>query len=223
MKARDVPEELSQQAHRRLIGVLGLLLPALVYLVAGTRPTDGLQSWRLLSAVSDYYYTGAVVVLVGVLVSLSLFLVTYPGYEGVKADRIVSVTGGVATFAVAFFPTNAPHGVVALSWWRPWMGVVHIIAAIAMFVAFILFSVWLFRRSNIPKRRDRPAPKRRRDDICLACGLVMIACVAWSIAAGLMGASIFAPEAIAIEAFAISWLVKGEIIEWIQARLRSTP
>src|SRR5215471_6413943 len=80
-----VPRDLSYQTHRRLIGVLGFLLPILLYLVAGLRPTAPLPRWTLLDSVSAYYYTGAVAILVGVLFALSLFLFSYPGYENVIA------------------------------------------------------------------------------------------------------------------------------------------
>jgi hypothetical protein len=39
--AGATPEILSQQGHRRLIGILGLLLPILIYLLAGMLPTTG--------------------------------------------------------------------------------------------------------------------------------------------------------------------------------------
>jgi hypothetical protein len=66
------------------------------------------------------------------------------------------------------------------------------------------------RKSNIPNRRDRPPAKRRRDDACLACGIVMIGCVLWAASALITDAPIFWPESMAIAAVAISWLVKGE-------------
>ncbi len=40
------PRVFSQQAHRRLIGVLGFVLPVLLYLVSGLRPTEGLLAWQ---------------------------------------------------------------------------------------------------------------------------------------------------------------------------------
>jgi hypothetical protein len=210
---RDRPEELSLLAHRRIIGTLGLILPALVYLLAGVRPTPGLARWDLLWSVSAYYYTGAVGVFVGVLFALSLFLFSYRGYKGVKADRIVGAVGGVAALIVALFPTAAPAGQSVPAWWSEPTGSIHGAAAVLLFAAFILFSVWLFRRSDTPKRSERPPDKRRRDDICLGCGLVMIACVVWAAVAHFVVAPIFWPESIAIVAFAVSWLVKGELFD----------
>src|SRR6267143_5118984 len=133
------PGSLSQQGHRRLIGILGLLLPILVYVLAGLLPTVGLPRWRALASVSAYYYTGAVSVFAGVLFALALFLLTYPGYKEVAADRAVGRVGGLAAIAVALFPTTAPAGISAPSWWHPQMAVVHHVAAVVLFVSFILF------------------------------------------------------------------------------------
>lgn len=213
-------QDLSQQAHRQLIGLLGLFLPVLLYLLAGLRPTDGLHPWSLLPSVSAYYYTGAVGVFTGVLFALSLFLFTYPGYKGIIADRLVGRLGGAAALGVALFPTAAPDGLTEPSWWTPTLRVVHYVSAVLLFTAFILFSVWLFRKSNIPKRRDRPADKRRRDDACLACGIVMIGSMLWAASALFTHAPIFWPESMAIVAFAGSWLVKGEAHQLVRRAVR---
>ena len=204
-------ESLSQQAHRRLIGILGLLLPLLLYVFAGLRHTVGLPAWTPLNSISAYYYTGAVAIFVGVLFALALFLSTYPGYKGVIADRLLGLVGGTAAILVALFPTSAPDGLSAPTWWSPYMRTVHYLSAVVLFVAFILFAIWLFRKSNIPRRGDRPLEKRRRDDICLASGIIMIASVLWAASSMFTHAPIFIPESIAIIAFAVSWLTKGEV------------
>jgi hypothetical protein len=205
----NAPKDLSQRAHRRLIGVLGILLPVLLYVVAGLRPVDGLPSWVPLPSVSAYYYTGAVAIFVGVLFSLSLFLFTYRGYEGVRADRVVGIVGGAAALGVSLFPTSPPDAVTEPPWWNFWIEAVHYVSAVVLFACFILFATWLFRKSSVAKA-DRPLEKRRRDAVSLACGIVMIVCVLWAAASAIARAPILLPEAIAIVAFAISWLVKGE-------------
>jgi len=218
--ASHPPRELSQQGHRRLIGVLGLLLPALLYLLAGLRPTAGLEPWWLLDSVSAYYYTGAVGVFTGILFALALFLLTYPGYHGVLADRLLGWLGGSAALGVALFPTGAPGTLPEPTWWAPWVRTVHYLSAVLLFVAFILFAIWLFRKSDIPLRRDRPPDKRWRDDICLGCGLVMIGAVLWAASSIITGRPILVPEAIAIVAFAVSWLIKGEAYQPIVRAVR---
>ena len=204
------PRELSQQNHRRLIGWLGLCLPFLLYVIAGLRPETGLERWTLLGSVSEYYYTGATGIFVGVLFALALFLITYPGYEGAIADRLLGIIAGCAALGVALFPTAAPEPLVEPAWWNPTIRIIHYVSAITLFVSFIAFSIWLFRKSDIPKRRDRPPEKRHRDDVCLACGIVMTICVLWAASAVVTHWPIFWPEAIAIGAFAVSWLTKGE-------------
>jgi len=220
MAPRHTPENMSQQGQRQLIGILGLLLPALIYVLAGLLPTVGLPRWRVLDSVSAYYYTGGVGVFVGVLFALALFLVSYPGYRGVAADRVVGRVGGIAAIIVALFPTKAPRGLLAPSWWRPRMAAVHYLAAVVLFTSFILFAIWLFRKSNIPRRQDRPPDKRRRDDICLACGIIMIITVLWAASSTFTHAPIFLPESIAIAAFAVSWLTKGEIQKPVMEMVR---
>ena len=204
-------ESLSQQAHRRLIGILGLLLPLLLFIFAGLRHTVGLPAWTPLNSISAYYYTGAVAIFVGVLFALALFLLTYPGYKGVIADRLLGLVGGTAAILVTLFPTSAPDGLSAPTWWSPYMRTVHYLSAVVLFVVFILFAIWLFRKSNIPRRGDRPLEKRRRDDICLASGIIMIASVLWAASSMVTHAPIFIPESMAIIAFAVSWLTKGEV------------
>lgn len=214
------PRDLSQQAHRRLIGALGLLLPVLLYVIAGLRPTTGLPRWTFLPSVSAYYYTGAVAVFIGMLFALSLFLLTYRGYEGVIADRVVGFFGGVGALGVAFFPTGAPNALPNPDWWTPTSRVVHYASATVLFTSFILFSIWLFRKSSIPERSRRPLDKQRRDTVSLICGIVMIAAVLWTASSILTHSAIFVPEAIAIIAFAVSWLVKGEAYEPVVAAVR---
>jgi heme A synthase len=204
---------LSQRAHRQLIGYLGLAMPVLLYLIAGFRPTDGLERWEVLCSVSAYYYTGATGVFTGILFALSLFLFSYKGYTGVIADRVVGSIGGAAALGVALFPTAAPPGLTPPTWWSDTTRVIHYLSALTLFASFILFAVWLFRRSTIPLRSARPAKKRHRDDICLACGVVMFGAVLWAASSLITNAPIFVPEAIAIGAFAVSWLVKGEAPE----------
>lgn len=209
-KPRRAPVDLSQQAHRRLVGILGLSLPLLLYLMAGLRPTMGLTDWKLLPSVSAYYYTGGVAFFVGILFALALFLLTYRGYEGEIADRVVGFLGGCGALGVAIFPTSAPVRVSPASWWSEPLEKIHYMSAVVLFLSFIAFSIWLFRKSNIPRKADRPLEKRIRNNIYLGCGIAMIIGVLWAGSSLFTKAPIFWAETMAIVGFAISWLVKGE-------------
>jgi hypothetical protein len=207
------PDDLSSNAHRQLIGYMGLILPALLWLIAGWRPTEGLQPWKPLPSISAYYYTGAVAAFAGILVALALFLFSYRGYDNAyrRSDRIAAIIAGVAAVLVAFFPTGAPSDLEALSWWTPLIGRIHYCSAVVLFGAFIFFSLFLFRKSKVKRGEPLPRDKRVRNAIHIFCGAAMLACMLWAGIATVIGAPIFWPEALALEFFAVSWLAKGRV------------
>lgn len=215
--ARD---DLSDNAHRQLIGYIGLALPALLYLLAGARPTSGLERWKALGSISAYFYTGAVAAFVGMLVALALFLLTYRGYANRyhRLDRAAAMTAGCAALAVAFFPTGAPIPELGVSWWSPRSAVIHYLAAIVLFASFAFFSLFLFRLGS---DESPPADKRRLNTVFLVCGVAIVASIVWAGINGWTGKSIFVPESVALIAFAISWLVKGRAHRTIAAAVRS--
>ena len=149
-----------------------------------------------------------------------LFLFTYPGYEQAIADRVVGCVGGAAASASLCARLQPPKGLSPPPWWNSALRTVHYVSAVILFLSFILFAVWLFRKSNIPKGQKRPPEKRWRDAACLICGLVMIGSVIWAASSLITHAPIVIPEAIAIFAFAISWLVKGEAYQPVLSAMR---
>lgn len=207
------PDDLSSHAYRQLIGSLGLVLPLLLWLIGGLRPTEGLPRWELLGSVSAYYYTGSVAAFVGVLVALGVFLFTYRGYnnEYRRRDRVAAIIAGGAAVLVAFFPTAAPNGLAAPSWWTPRTGAIHYVAAVVLFCAFIYFSLFLFPKSRVGAGAPLPPDKRFRNGIYIVCGIAMVGCILWAAGASLSGEAIFWPEALALEFFAVSWLFKGRV------------
>ena len=213
------PDDLSDNAHRQLIGYIGLVLPFLLIWIAVIR--DGIEQWKNLESISAYYYTGAVAAFVGMLVALALFLFTYRGYANKhnRADRFVAKTAALASVLIAFFPTKAPEGVPALSWWEPWTGVLHHVGAIILFTMFAIFALWLFRLTAVGEQQD--VDKRLRNNIYLFCGIMIVACISWAGINGLNGKPIFWPESIALIAFAVSWLVKGYALRTIMYKVRS--
>ena len=207
---------MSGDAHRRLIGWIGLLLPALLIAIAISR--DGIERWRSLESISAYYYTGAVAAFVGMLVALALFLFTYRGFDNKynKADRVVAIAAGFAALIVAFFPTAAPSGVPPLAWWSRSTGIVHHVAAAVLFAMFAIFALWLFRLRSDGKTETAGW----RNKLYLACGVAITACIVWAGYNGLGGRNLFMPESIALIAFSLSWLVKGYAVETLVRKTR---
>jgi hypothetical protein len=148
---------------------------------------------------------------VGVLIALAVFLFTYQGYDNAyrRRDRVAAIVAGAAAALVAFFPTDAPGELSPPSWWTPRMGTMHYLSAGVLFAAFIFFSLFLFPKSKVGKGKALPLDKRVRNWIYVACGVAMVVCMLWVASALSAGASIFWPEALALEFFAVSWLAKG--------------
>lgn len=214
-------DDRSDNAHRQLIGYIGLALPLILWVIAGWRPTGLSARWRIMDSISAYYYSGAVAAFVGMLVALALFLITYRGYDNKygRVDRLAARIAGCAALLVAFFPTSAPDGFPKIPWWTPSTRVVHYVSAIVLFSMFALFCVWLFRLGT----SDPPPPdKRWRNRIYLVCGIVILISMTWAGVAGWKERPIFWLESLALIAFAVSWLVKGRAPTTIANAVRNT-
>ena len=200
----------STHVHRQFIGYSGMVLPIALWLLAGRRPTEGLQPWKLLESVSAYYYTGAIAAFVGILAVLGVFLFTYRGYRNKdqNLDRAAAIVAASAAFVVAFFPTCAPTERLRLAWWNPATGTIHYVAAVILFSSFSFFSLFLFPKSNI-KGKPLPADKQARNSLYVLCGIGILVCMLWAGSSYFTGAPIFWAEALALECFGASWLVKG--------------
>jgi len=216
-------DDLSTHAHRQLIGSVGLLLPVLLWLIAGWRPL-GARPWAPLSSISAYYYTGSVSVFAGMLVTMALFLFAYHGYANkyYLRDRIAAVIASGAAILVALFPTGAPIEFMAPAWWTPITGFIHFASATVLFGSFIFFCLFQFPKANKKKRTPLPRAKKLRNAVYFACGAAMMMCIFWAIFASLTGKPIFWPEALALEFFAVSWLVKGRAYSTVAAAGRKT-
>jgi hypothetical protein len=213
------PDDISGYTHRQVIGYLGLALPILLVQLEHMRPNALSDNWSG-DSISDYYWTGAVPLFVGLLAGLSLYLLTYRGYdnESHKYDRGAAIIAGIAAAVVALFPTAPPSGIApGLTWWADWIKVTHAVAAIALFSMFAVFSLWLFRKTAPGEQPS--ADKKRRNAIYLSCGIGILASMAWALVAGLAKRSIFWPESLALIFFAWSWLVKGRALGSIRSTL----
>jgi len=96
---------LSFLSLRRVLGVLGMGLPFLLYL--GGLAIYGVP---LLSSVSAYYHSPARDILVGTLCAIGVFLLCYRGFEPLPGERLtdrrVSFVAGLGALGVAFLPTR---------------------------------------------------------------------------------------------------------------------
>jgi hypothetical protein len=203
-------DDLSTAAHRLYIGGVGLLFPLMLWILAGLRPAVE-RPWAPLISVSAYYYSGAVSVFSGMLIAMALFLFSYRGYANryYLRDRVAAIIAGLAAIVIAIFPSGAPPGFPTLSYWTPRSSTIHLGAAVVLFSCFIFFALFQFPLSGVEKGEPLPRDKQVRNWIYRACGVAMVICMLWVTYAGYIRAPIYWPEALALEFFALSWLVKG--------------
>jgi hypothetical protein len=199
------PRIISYLTLRKAVGYLGMLLP--VALLAGNWV---IFSGGLQQAVSDYYYTGMRDVLVGGLCVIGAFLLAYHGYD--RWDSLFTNAAGVGAVGVALFPTPPDHPSARANI----VGDFHFAFGSVMFASLIVIALWLFRKTG---PGGRTHAKQIRDTVYLICGLIMLVSLALAgivslpFAAGLNSLNpVFWLQAIAIAAFGVSWLVKGQAI-----------
>jgi hypothetical protein len=189
---------------RRAVGVVAVALPFV--LLAGKLLIDGPG---LPGSISAYYYTSMRNVLVGLLFMQGTFLLSYR-YD--RRDTVAAAIAGVAVIGVALFPTQPTNPTpvdVAI-------GIVHLVCATTFFLTTAWISLFLFTLSSgSPTRR-----KLQRNVVYRVAGIVILVCLVLQVAAdNLLPRAIvdavhpvFWLESLAIIAFGVSWLVKGETV-----------
>jgi hypothetical protein len=203
------PLVISYLTLRKAIGYLGIALPFVLYF--GGKLLHGLG---MQSSISAYYHTEMGDVFVGTMCSIGVFMAAYKGYE--KQDDIAGDLACLFAVGVALFPT-APD---APSQQDKFIGAIHLTSAALFFLTLSFFSLYLFRKTNPDKTPTRQ--KLNRNKVYRVCGYTMLGALALILATKLLPESaaetiqrvkpIFWLEGIAIEAFGVSWMTKGEAI-----------
>ena len=215
--------------HRRIIGVLGVLLPLSLWVFGKILDVDPLPS-----SLSAHFHFDTGPVFVATWCVVGAFLISYYGYHW--SDRVVTSAGGIGAIGLAQCPTPGIAGTVVHSVCPA--GQIHPAFVALFFISMIVLVVCIFTRSmavdrktrlnlvrwcgflwyftpKSDKERDaRRGWKRVRDYTYMSAGLVMAV-------SGLL--MIFSPESFgvmrvfwfetaAISAFGIAWFVKGAAV-----------
>lgn len=191
---------------QRVVGLIALTLPV-VLLAGGEISGDGLQG-----SISSYYYTRLGSYFVGALCALAVFFLSYnfrplPDYGW---DNVLSHAAALMAFGVAMFPT-ASDGSEATGGAHV-VATIHLVCACALFVLLGVFSSFRFTLTDDPKTTT--PQKRRRNVLYRVCGATIFGAIAGVVVmnatgVGADGDALFWLETVAVEAFAVSWLVKG--------------
>jgi hypothetical protein len=199
---------------RRAIGILGMILP-LIVILGGFIQLPG----EVQPSISDYYYTNMRDFFVGLMCAVSLFLVTYKGYDNL--DDAVTNLCGLFAFFIAAFPTCIIHGdharVGILQLPDTVSMYVHLASAFLFFLLLALNSMFLFTKTTSADISDA---KRRRNFIYRLCGIVILASL-FLLAIYVLflqktpvakALPVLVLEAVMLLAFGFSWLVKGDTL-----------
>jgi hypothetical protein len=191
----------SYRGLRRGIGILGLVLPFVL----------AIGYMGLRDSVSAFYYTDMRNWFVGSMWATGFFLIFY---RFGKLDNVLSSVAGVLAILVALFPTTPLVLHPALH--QKVIGDLHLTFAAGFLLLLAFFCGFLFTKSG-PVMTDQ---KKLRNKIYRGSGIAITAGV---IAAGLFDVltsgsfrhswhPVFWCESVAVVAFGVSWLIKGETL-----------
>lgn len=204
---------------RRAVGILGILLPVIVAIGAVTLGNcTGIQK-----SISMYYNTVMRNVFVSILAATALFMFAYRGYD--YRDRIAGISAFVFALGIAFFPPgkdmiiNCNYDIPQLQR-ADWVRTVHLISAVLYFITLAFISFFLFTRTD-KKNVVYTSQKKIRNRLYRVCGiiifgsLILIALWMFFFENKFSGFEKYHPifwlETLALVAFGVSWLVKGEV------------
>lgn len=211
------PAVLSYYAMRRAVGLIALTLPFVLaggsILLSLLGPDHALPQPLLQRSISDYYFTPMGNYLVGSLCTIAAFLICSRGYD--LNDEITGYLAGIFTLGVALFPSPNPRS-AHYTELQVNIGFAHTAFAALMFLVLAYFCLFLFRKSSPAKRLTRR--KQHRNSIYMVCGLAILACNCVMVNFALKPAPrvlrpidpLLCCESLALVAFGVAWLTKGE-------------
>ncbi len=211
------PAVLSYYTMRRMVGVIAMMLP---FALAGGAicaalfgPGQTLPHPLLERTISDYYFTSMRNLYVGGLCAIAGFLAGSRGYD--LHDEIAGYVAGFCALGVAFFPSFNPKGGPYTDW-ELTAGFMHTAFAALMYLVLAYMCIFRFRKSS--PGRHLTERKRRRNHVYQGAGLVMLACMFAIVVLTIRSVVerrhpshwLFWCETVALVAFGVAWLTKGE-------------
>jgi len=199
---------LSYLSLRKAVGIIGFALPFVLAFGKIFSQGPGIQS-----SISSYYYADMRNVFVGSLCAIGVFLMSCKGYD--RKDEIAGYLACVFAIGVALFPTTPDVGATSRD---KLIGTLHLSLAALLFLTFAYFSILLFTKTAPDKE---PTPRKfQRNIVYLVCGYTILACIFLMVVVAIPPVKtlverltpIFWLESVAVVAFGVSWLTKGETI-----------
>ncbi|MCD4795059.1 MAG: hypothetical protein K8R54_17640 [Bacteroidales bacterium] len=215
----DINRIISYTALRRAVGILGIALP--IVLAAGAIIMGDCK--QIQPSISLYYNTIMRNVFVGILCGVALFMFAYRGYD--YRDRIAGISAFIFALGIAFFPASGDItrtcDIISVTHFD-WVRGVHLTSAILFFLTLSYFSLFLFTRTTDGNKENHTLQKKQRNKLYRTCGFIMLGSLLLIFLYMIKPDDIlpdlykyhpaFWLETVALFAFGISWLVKGQAI-----------
>ena len=212
---------LSFIAVRRFVGIIGFSLPCLLILYSLMIEDSGPKR-----SISAYFHSGGREILVGSLFGLGVFLYAYKGFskdKRIPTDKFVSRVAAICAVGVAFFPMSFARsgatGQPVDTWMQMIVGetyttLLHGLFALALFSCLATFCLVNFQRHK-PGQDPDPEKQVRNSVFSLLGWVIVLATIGFLVGSFMQfdNAFVFWAESIAVWAFGISWLIKGEAME----------
>jgi protein-S-isoprenylcysteine O-methyltransferase Ste14 len=199
---------LSYLGLRKAVGIIGSALPFVLAFGKILLQGPGIQG-----SISGYYYTDMRNVFVGSLCAIGVFLMSCRGYD--RKDEIAGYLSCFFAIGVAFFPTTPDMSATSRD---RLIGTLHLSFAALFFLTLAYFSLKLFTKTDPNKNPTRR--KLQRNTVYRVCGYTILLCIFLCFIVALPRVKsllawltpVFWLESVAIVAFGVSWLTKGETI-----------
>jgi hypothetical protein len=193
---------------RKAVGIIGVALPFVLAFGKMLLQGPGIQS-----SISYYYYTDMRNIFVGSLCAIGVFLMSYRGYE--LRDEIAGILASVFAIGVALFPTTPELCATSRD---KLIGALHLSFAALLFLTLAYFSLALFTKTALDKEPTRQ--KLQRNTVYRVCGYTILGSIFLMFVVALPTVKsvferltpVFWLESLAVVAFGVSWLTKGEAI-----------
>lgn len=226
----------NQPGLRRAVGYVALILP----LVLGFGHYFHSNMFMQPSLSHFYYMPVLGDIMIGSLCAVGGFLIYYRGYE--KTDSRLTTAAGISVIGVALISTENDPGLFAQGYTRaivdvqsaapgsltyseivfeltPWMPLLHVLFALIFFACLAWISFFEFTKTA--PNQEMTTEKRQRNKVYKTTGWIIVIMMLLIMARMELFetwepwdryAMTFMLEAVAIFAFGISWLIKGEAL-----------
>ncbi len=216
------PVVVSYLTLRQAVGWIGLTLPVVLVIGGFIFEKVAGQPLCIQPAISAYYYTGMGNVFVGLLCAIGVFHLATEGFD--LYDRIAGRLACIFAFAVAWFPTT-PYPPVVPTPTQYTVGNLHYLFAALLFLTLAFFCIFQFTQTHTDRAPTRR--KKERNAIYYVCGFVILGCILVMGAVKLLKHFdlllgfqawlntwnwTFWFESLALVAFGVAFLIKGEFI-----------